>query len=90
MIEPRGTALKEGEDEHDAACTRHLSEVFRGGAGNGFGEAEGVRVFRLAEVEAVVELLKDDELGALSGASADGLREAGDVGLAVGCVMLLD
>ena len=65
MVETCGTTLEEREDEHDAQLTRQCSVLLGAGPRDGLCLVEDVDVLRLAEVEAIVQLLQDDELGAL-------------------------
>ena len=89
VVQARRAALEERRDEHHAVAPRQGGVMFGGGAGDGLGQVEVVRVLRLAEVERVVELLKHDEACALAGEAPDGLGQAGAIVGDVGRVGLL-
>ena len=62
MIETWGTTFEETRDEHDVVLSCFLRIELCCIAWNGLGIAEVHHIFRLAEVRAVVQFLKNDEL----------------------------
>ena len=67
VIKAGSTLLEKGGDDDDTTLLRDLSKEFGRWTGYGLGEIELVYVFCLTEIETVVQLLEDDEPGALLG-----------------------
>ncbi len=90
VIKAGCTLLEKGGDDDDTTLLRDLSKEFGRWTGDGLGEIELVYVFCLTEIETVVQLLENDEPGALLG---EGLAFGGEPLLVVFYVcgvMLLD
>ncbi|OAV64160.1 hypothetical protein Barb6_03365 [Bacteroidales bacterium Barb6] len=80
VIKSGRTFLKEGQNEDNAQFTCQCAVGFRGRSGYGFRQIKHRRVFRLAEVERIVEFGEDDEFGSPAGTGTDGGIQPGDIG----------
>jgi hypothetical protein len=63
MIETWCPTLKKGGNDDNAQLTGQFAIELCRRTGDGFCEVEVIDIFGLAEVERVVQLLKDDEFG---------------------------
>ena len=90
MIEAWGAAFEEAGYKDDAGFAAYAGEDVGGGAGDGFGEAEEVVVFALAEVLGAEELGEADDIGAKAGGFVDTLCGFVEVELGVGGAGHLD
>ena len=90
MIESCSTAFKERNDEHNLMLCRNFSVELGGRAGNGFGQIEKVGVFRLAEIETVVQFLQYHKFSTLLGSLGNMLSDFLLVGFDIGRASQLD
>ena len=90
MIQSGRPPLEEGQHDDDAQLAGQRAERFGRGTGNGFCLVENGGVFRLAEVQSVVQFLQDDELRTGLGCLADAGLQLADVRFPVRRIALLD
>ena len=89
MIQARGATLEKRQHQHDAQLLGQRAKQLRGGAGDRFRLVEHLRVFRLAKIKPVVQLLQHHQLGALGRSLADALLQLRDIGRTIGAILLL-
>jgi hypothetical protein len=90
VVEARHAPLEEGDHEDYAQLPGQRAERVGARSRHRFGQVEVRRVFRLAEVESVVQLLQHHQLRARFRAGADAVHEFLGVGAEVRRVRLLD
>ena len=89
VIDTGRAALEEGQYQHYAQFTGKLAETLCRRAWNGLGKVTELCVFLLAEIQAVVQFLKNHKLCALCCTGADTFLKTGDVpGDVCGAVLL--
>ena len=71
MVQARGTLLEKGKHQDNTQFFRQGTEDFRRWAGDRLCQVEHTRIFRLAEIQAVMQFLQDDQFRSLPGSFTD-------------------
>ena len=71
MVQARGTLLEKGKHQDDTQFFRQGTEGFRRWAGDRLCQVKHTRIFRLAEIQAVMQFLQDDQFRSLPGSLTD-------------------
>ena len=90
VVESQSSPLKQRGDNDHAQPSGQCTEEVGGGSRYGLCLVEHADVFRLTEVQPVVQLLQHHQFGALSGQLCYLVGQPAAVVVAVGSVMLLD
>ena len=90
VIKSRGAAFEEGSHENNLVAARQITVEIGGRSRDRLCEVEEIRIFRLTEIERIVEFLQHHQLCALFGGFGDAERELLFIVLHVGRARHLD